>query len=318
MPLHTVAWRRVIAAAATIFISTPALATEQGFVQILINKFNDSDFSFHRSRTNVPFTPVAFLGTSRYSKAETTTPEGLDLKYDVNGVSQMAGLPILLGKRDALIIGEYLSWADFDVDGADIDSFNVGTVGIPIAWLRQADEDWQLAAFVMPRANHSSLENSNWTFQTMGGTFARWTQSDHVWWAFGFYFDIAPDDNFYIPYVGASWNINERWTLSAVMPWPAVLYAPTPDWLFRFGMSPSGASWAINPEGGDVAVNIDAWDFGLTTSRRVRGNFWVDVEVGVGAFRGLRISGSDVKDPEIDSGASWFAGMEFNYRPAVK
>jgi hypothetical protein len=207
---------------------------------------------------------------------------------------------------------------DFDLDGADIDSFNVGTVGIPIAWLRQADEDWQLAAFVMPRANHSSLENSNWTFQTMGGTFARWTQRDHVWWAFGFYFDIAPDDNFYIPYVGASWNINERWTLSAVMPWPAVLYAPTPDWLFRLGMSPSGASWAINPEGGDVAVNIDAWDFGLTTSRRVRGNFWVDVEVGVGAFRGLRISGSDVKDPEIDSGASWFAGMEFNYRPAVK
>ena len=319
MLLHP-ALQRLSMAVATLLLLTPVtgMAAGQGFVQDLINQFADSDFVFQRSRSNVPFTPVAFIGTSRYAKTDATTPRGIELEYDVNSVSQMAGLPILLTERDALIIGEYLSWSDFDVTGNATESFQVGTIGLPVAWLRQVDPDWQVAAFLMPQAHNSSLQNSDWSFQTMGGTFARWTQSDQLWWAFGLYFDIAPDDDFYIPYVGASWTINQHWTLSAVMPWPAVLYAPDRDWLFKLGVSPSGASWAVNPRDGDVAVNFDAWDFGLTTSRRLKGNFWMDVEVGVGAFRGFRVSGSDVDEPETDVGASWFAGLEFNYRPSLR
>ena len=226
-------------------------------------------------------------------------------------------MPFLLGERDALVIGEYLSWSDFSVKAASDDSFAVTTVGLPVAWLRQVDPAWQVAAFVMPLGHHDDIDGSNWAWQYLGGTFARYVQHERLWWAFGFYFDVAPGDNFYIPYVGASWVINERWTVSAVMPWPALLYAPDKDWLFRLGASPSGSSWSFNPEGGDAAVNLDAWDFGLSAERRLSGGIWLSMEVGVGGFRGLRLSGTDVDAPDLDVSTSPYFGIDLKFRPSL-
>tara|TARA_R110002110_G_scaffold406421_1_gene626409 strand:- start:228168 stop:229127 length:960 start_codon:yes stop_codon:yes gene_type:complete len=300
---------------------TPLIAAQDGpgFVQGLVNQFENSDIVFQRSTSNVPFAPVAFLGGKSYGSTEVeNSNRGTKLKYDVTSVSQAAGLPIVIGSRDALIIGEYLSRSEFDVHGDTTESFNVSSVGLPIAWLRQINDDWQVGAFVMPLGHNTSLPDGDWTWQTLGGVISRYVQNDRLWWAFGFYADVAPGDDFYIPYVGASWSINDRWTVSAVMPWPSVIYAPTPDLMFRLGASPSGASWSVQPDQGDVSVNLDAWDFGLSAEHRITGNFWASLEVGAGGFRGLRFEGASVEEPEIELDSGGYIGFDISYRPAIR
>lgn len=293
---------------------------EDSFMRRMTQQFADSEIEFARSESNAPFLPLAFVSGTAYGSAEVDgRKRGLEnLDYDVDTLSQFAALPVLLGERDALIFGEYLSWSHFDVDGGQFDSFDVGTLSPMLGWLRQVDPAWQAAAFVMPMAHRSSLDGSDWTWQYMGGVFARYVQTEHLWWAFGFYADVAPGDNFYIPYVGASWVIDERWTVSAIMPWPAVLYAPNRDWLFRLGASPSGSSWSFKPDGADTSVNLDAWDFGLGAERRLGGNIWLAMEAGIGGFRGLRFSGDDLKSPDIDVSTSPYVGITLNFRPSLQ
>ena len=293
------------------------LAAQESFIQRVTQEFAASEIVFPRAVSNAPFVPLAFVGATSYGDAEVDGREGVNAEYDVSTVSQMAMLPILMGERDALLVGEYLSWSDFSVQGEQTNSFDVTSVGLPVAWLRQLDPAWQAAVFVMPMGHYDNVDGGDWAWQYMGGVFARYVQHDRLWWAFGFYADIAPGDNFYIPYVGASWVINERWTLSAIMPWPALLYAPSRDWLFRLGASPSGSSWSFKPDGGEATVNLDAWDFGLGVEHRLAANIWLSAEAGIGGFRGLRLSGSDVESPDLNVSTSPYVGMTLNFRPSL-
>ncbi|MEM0954043.1 MAG: hypothetical protein AAGI24_07870 [Pseudomonadota bacterium] len=297
----------------------PALASAQdddpGFAARLTQKFLDSDIDFQRARSNVPFLPLATLTARHYGNTEVELSSGFELEYDLSTISQYAVLPILISQRDALFVGEYLSYSDFKVDAPGVEDFDVGTVGLPVGWLHQATPDWQLGGFVMPLAHRSSLEGSDWNMQYMGGAFGRYIQADNLWWLYGIYADYSPDDDFVIPYVGASWSINERWTLSAVLPWPAILYSPDGNWVYRFGLSPSGASWNISTSDGDVGVNYDAWDLGFTVERRIAGNIFLGARAGTGGLRGVRFDGSGFDAPDFDVGSSAFFGIDLSFRP---
>jgi hypothetical protein len=289
-----------------------------GFVQRTINGFEQSEFEFQRSISNAPFPPLGFVGGAAYSNVEVESPSGKVLEYDVQRFSAMAGVPFLLGKRDALVAGAYVSWSEFDVKAQESSNISVASIGLPIGWMRQQNPDWQLAAFVMPLGHDSDLPNSDWAWQYLGGAFARYVSSEKLWWAFGFYADVGSGDNFYIPYLGASWAINQRWTLSAIMPWPALIYAPTSSFMVRLGASPSGASWSLDVEEGEVGVNLDAWDFGLGAEYRIFGNFWLGADAGIGGLRGLRLINGDVEEPDLDFSSNGFVKLNFNYRPATR
>lgn len=289
-----------------------------GFIGDTAQRFADSDIRLQRSGSMVPFMPLAQLGTGYYNDTEVELDDGTNIKYDLRSVSQYAVLPILTSQRDAVFVGEYLSHADFDMRDSSLEDFDVTSIGLPLGWLRQSSDDWQLAAFAMPMAHRSSLEGSGWNMQYLGGLFSRYFQGDDLWWLFGLYLDISPEEDSLIPYVGASWTVNQHWTLNAIMPWPAVLYAPDHNWLFRLGASPSGASWAIATGNGDVGINYDAWDFDLGIERRIRGNLWLAFRAGVGGLRGVRFSGGSFDAPELDVGASGFFALELNFRPSTK
>ncbi|MFV8817264.1 hypothetical protein [Haliea sp. E17] len=282
--------------------------------------FEESEFIFARSGSNVPFPPLAFAGVSHYGDARVESDSrGTKFDYDLTTATQAAALPLLLGERDALIIGEYVSWSEFRVrDGGD-GKFNVASVGLPLGWLRQVNNDWQAAAFVFPLAHKADFDDAEWSWQYMGGVFGRYVQSERLWWAFGFYADIAPDDNFYIPYLGATWAFDDHWTLSAIMPWPAVLYAPSQDWLFRIGVSPSGASWSVSPQGtqDDVALNLDAWDLGVSVERRLTGGIYASLETGIGGFRGLRLDSGSLEDTDFSVHSSPYIQLDIKFRPGV-
>lgn len=299
-------------------LAATAVAEEPGLAERAMARFEASDFEFQRTISNAPFPPLAFLSGATYSNVEADSEDGRSLEYDMNRFSQMAAVPFLLGKRDALIVGEYVSVSHFNVDGEDADDVRVTSVGLPIGWMRQADPDWQYAAFVMPLGHDSDLPNSDWSWQYLGGAFARYVQDDTLWWAFGLYFDVGEGDDTYIPYLGASWSINPRWTLSAVMPWPAVIYSPNTDWMLRLGAAPSGASWSLNVDDADVGVNLDGWDFGLTAEYRAAGNFWLGAEAGVGGLRGLRFDEGSLEEPDLAFSSSAYLRMTVKFRPGKK
>ncbi len=282
-----------------------------------IEAFDQSEFIFERSGSAIPFPPLAFLGAGYYGDARVeNAATGREVVYDLQSASQAAGLPLLLGERDALLLGEYVSWSRFRLQGEQSEDFEVTSIGFPMAWLRQVNDQWQAAAFVFPLGHDSSAPNAEWSWQYMGGVFARYVQSDSLWWAFGFYADVAPDEDFYIPYLGVTWNIGQHWALSAIMPWPALVYAPNDDWLFRLGASPSGASWSLAPGSEqDIAMNLDAWDLGLSVERRLAGRIYAGLEAGVGGFRGLRLDGSELEDSGISIHSSPYLKFEINFRP---
>lgn len=283
-----------------------------------IRGFANSEIRFQRgTASNVPFVPLAYADVGFYNDTEIEIDNDGRASFDQWTISQAAALPILLGPRDALVVGEWVSWSSFETASDAFDTFEVWTVGIPVGWLHQIDPAWQAAAFVMPLGSKSSLEDASWGWQTLGGGFGRFTQSDHLWWAFGFFFDVGPGEDTYLPYLGASWDLTEKWTLSAIMPWPAVLYAPTPDTLFRFGASPSGTSWALRPASGRVSFELDSWDLGLTAERRVHGSLWVALKAGVGGLRAFQVTDGEWEGPEIDLGAGPFISIGINYRPAL-
>ncbi|MFT6051872.1 MAG: hypothetical protein ACJAZ0_003048 [Halioglobus sp.] len=304
-------------AASYIALAIPSAAGES-FMANMTQAFADSDIVFERGESNAPFLPLAFLDASSYSDAEVgSDSRGQEINYKLDTYSGMAVAPYLVGSKDAVFGGLYASHSDFEVNAGLTEDFNVNTVGIPLGWLRQVDDNWQVGAFFMPMGHNSSLEGSDWTWQYLGGAFGRYVQNDTLWWAFGLYMDIAPGEDFFIPYVGASWDINNHWTLSAMMPWPAILYAPTPNWLVRLGASPSGASWSVSTDQREVAINVDAWDFGLTVERRFAGNLWASLEAGWGGFRGLRVNDSKLEEAEFDIGSSAYISIDFTFRPSI-
>lgn len=292
-------------------------AVRADFIGDTAQRFADSDIRLQRSGSLVPFLPLAHLGTGYYNDTEVELEDGSNIEYDLSSISQYAVLPILTSQRDAVFVGEYLGYADFDMRDSALDDFDVTSVGLPLGWLRQASDDWQVAAFAMPLAHRSTLEGSGWNMQYLGGLFSRYSHSEDLWWLFGLYVDVSPEEDSLIPYVGASWNINPHWTLSAIMPWPSVLYSPDGDWLFRLGASPSGASWVIATGDGDVGINYDAWDFDLGVERRLHGNLWLAFRAGVGGLRGLRFASGSFDAPDIDVGASGFFALELNFRPSM-
>jgi hypothetical protein len=288
-------------------------------LESIVESLKASEIRFPRASSNVPLPRIAVLQAVDYGATELRLPESIggSLKVDQTMLEQGAAVPIFAGRRDLFLVGEWLSYADFDSHASGFDSFHVLTVGVPVGWLHQSSEKRQIAAFAFPLAHKASLPRASWSYEAMMGLFGRYVQTDDFWWVFGVFADIGAIDDYVLPYVGASWNLNEEWTLSAILPWPAVSYAPRPDVLFRLGASPSGTSWTLDAAHADVAMNLSTWDLGLSASYRVHGNVWVSIEAGVGGFGGLSISDSGVDGPDLESRSSGYVTVGIGYRPSA-
>ena len=300
-------------------LTSEVVPPEDGFIQRAARAFTESDLVFARSFSNAPFLPVAFLGSSHYGDAmvseEGATPETAGTRYQATGTSQYAGVPFLLSKRSMAVLGEYVSYADFSVDNGE--EFSVTSASIAAGYLYQVDPDWQVIAALVPFYNHSSLgERGKDYWQVMGGAVARYTRNDRLWWLFGVVFDDSDFGTSVLPYVGASLTLNERWSVSAILPWPQVMYAPSKDWFVSLGASYSGNSWAVNNATGAVGLNLSGFDLGFGGGMRLKGPLWLEGSVGVGGLRALTITDGDVSGPSIDVSSSPFIKLSLTFRPS--
>ena len=300
-------------------LTSEVVPPEENFIERAARAFTESDLVFARSFSNAPFLPVTFLGGTHYGDAtvseEGATPETAGQKYQVSSTSQYAGVPFLLSKRSMAVLGEYVSYADFSVENGE--DFSVTSASIAAGYLYQVDPDWQVIAALVPFYNHSSLgERGKDYWQVMGGAVARYTRNDRLWWLFGVVFDDSDFGTTWLPYVGASLTLNERWSVSAILPWPQLMYAPSKDWFVSLGASYSGNSWAVNNATGAVGLNLSGFDFGFGGGMRLKGPLWLEGAVGVGGLRALTITDGDVSGPSIDVSSSPFINLSLTFRPS--
>jgi hypothetical protein len=300
-------------------LTSEVVPPEEGFIERAARAFTESDLVFARSFSNAPFLPVAFLGSSHYGDAtvseEGATPETAGTRYQATGTSQYAGVPFLLSKRSMAVLGEYISYADFSVDNGE--DFSVTSASIAAGYLYQVNPDWQVIAALVPFYNHSSLgERGKDYWQVMGGAVARYTRNDRLWWLFGVVFDDSDFGTSVLPYLGASLTLTERWSVSAILPWPQVMYAPSKDWFVSLGASYSGNSWAVNNTTGAVGLNLSGFDLGFGGGMRLKGPLWLEGAVGVGGLRALTITDGDVSGPSIDVSSSPFIKLSLTFRPS--
>jgi len=285
-------------------------------VQEIARAFAESDWRFQRSVSNAPFLPVGWIAVTQYGDTKFTGESGDQVQesFSQRTVSQAAMLPLPVGRRDAFVFGEWVSWTSIDVQGPGRD-FDVLSLALPIGWGRQVNEAWQAAAFFAPLGHHRSGRSGRWAWEYMGGVFGRYMQDDYRTWIFGFFADVSPGDDLYLPYAGLLWVLSERWVISALMPWPAVIYAPSKEFFMRFGVTPAGASWGREDGGEQVFADLDGWNLGLSLERRLKGKLWLRAEAGMSGFRGFSVQGDRWRSPDTELGSSPYVALALSLRP---
>jgi hypothetical protein len=302
-----------------VLLTSEAVPPEESFIERSARAFNESDLVFVRGLSNAPFLPVALLGNTHYGDAmvseEGATPETAGTRYSVNSTSQYGGVPFLLNKRSMVVLGEYVSYSNFSVDNGE--DFSVASATLGAGYLYQVNDDWQMIGALVPFYHHSSIgERGKDYWQVMGGAVARYTRNERLWWLFGVGFNDSDFGTTWVPYVGASLILNERWSVSALLPWPQVIYAPSKDWFVSLGAAYSGNSWAVNSTTGAVGLNLSGFDFGFGAAMRLKGPLWLEGTAGVGGLRSLTINDGNVSGPSIDVSSSPFVNISLTFRPS--
>ena len=117
-----------------------------------VRQIAESDFSFNRAQTNVPFAPLAWVEAEHFGVTRFVAPGDVptDASFRQSTLSEGAVLPVPVDARDIFVSGEWLSYAQFDLQGHPADDFHVVSLAVPFGWVRQQSAPWQLAAFVAP------------------------------------------------------------------------------------------------------------------------------------------------------------------------
>ena len=300
-------------------LTTEVVEADGNIIAQAAQAFAESELVFVRGLNNAPFLPVALLGSDYYDQAmvseEGATPDVAGKQYQVSTANQYAGVPFLLNKRSMVVLGEYLSYTDFSVENGE--DFSTTSAALAAGYLYQLTNDWQLMGGILPVHHRSSLgERRKDYWQVMGGALTRYTRNDRLWWLFGVVFDDSEFGTTWLPYIGASLIINQAWSVSALLPWPQVIYAPSKDWFVSAGASYSGSSWAVNSSTGAVGLNLSGFDFGVGGAQRLNGALWIEAKAGVGGLRGLSINDGDISGPAIDVSSSPFISISLTLRPS--
>src|SRR3954470_24027820 len=90
-------------------LATPARAAS--FEQVA-RQFMESDFVFSRAKSDAPFVPLAWIDLNSYqaSTIRQAASQIRDLSLRQTSLSEATLLPVLLGPRDALLVGQWGSW----------------------------------------------------------------------------------------------------------------------------------------------------------------------------------------------------------------
>lgn len=279
----------------------------------LVEAVMTSDFVFDRNISNVPFFPIGYLTLSQQNSLD--IDEGCELEsceFDYQSMSQGFGLPVWVGEKNMLILGESLQRDRLSWQG---DNIQIDSAGVLLAWMAQPSESWQAGAFVYAYRGLGDDKLAREPKGSIGGVVVRHRHQArfHSYWG-AVRFEEYSNVTIY-PYIGFDWYIGEKWSVSAVLPWPTVSYAPNDDQLFKLGALFSGSEWVVDRDGEIITNDFEKWDIGFAYEHRLFSMFWAEIGIGYSGFGKLAIRSDSDIELDINTSDAPFIRLTFNIRP---
>lgn len=282
----------------------------------LLEKLISSDFTYDRNISNAPPLMIGYLDTNAQNGLtfESECPPALenDCRLSYRSLSQGFGTPVWVGQKNMLVLGETL---DVDAFSNRTDSFTIYTGGLLAAWVSQPSAQWQMGTFVYNYWNLGDNQERADTSTTYAGYVARYRHSARLHSYLGLIYTDALERSLVFPYAAFDWFVNDRWTISAILPWPTLTYSPTPDQAFKIGALVSGTSWTSERDQGLYTRDFAQLNLGFVFEQRLNELFWGEFSVGYAGLGRLSIDSDQDSDLQVDMESSPYFRIGINLRP---
>jgi len=299
---------------------SPVKADTNDWIDATMLKLKTIDFEFSRSESAVPFLPVLSAGHTIYGKTEFASVEGggQNVTFRTQSSYAYAMVPLYVGDSGLAVAVPCVSHTWFHFTEGDMKDGDATAVYLPFGAMWQTEGKTQWGWFLMPSAYSPLSSEGDWAASGMGGVMGRYMSGDRLTWYYGVVYDYGFSDGYFLPYAGFSYVIDPTWAISMIAPWPSVSYAPSDKFFVQLGVSPSGASWALDrsTENGDkVMASFGGWDLGLWGNWRVGPAWWLSAGGGVSGLRSLQVDPNGDANFDQKVGSEPWVGITLSLRP---
>lgn len=289
-------------------------AKVHAFGEILLDKLLRSDFIYDRGLTNLPFIPIGYVAATQQSalESEQCPLAEQECEFQYQSLSQGAGVPVWVGQKQMVIVGETL---DVDVFDKGNDSTTINTGGLMAAVVSQHSTNWQSGAFVYAYQNLDSdtrSENTSGAFIGMVGRY-RHSARFHSYW--GAVQVNTNRDAMLYPYAGFDWYIDKHWAVTAVIPWPSISYAPNEDQLVRLGALASETTWTVKQDDRFSTQDFSQVSMGISFEQKFSRLIWGELMIGYTGLGKLQIEMDADSKLMTDISNQPFFKLALNVRP---
>jgi len=316
-------WNRIVAVAGVVFAALTTVfgqgGEDSGMLAALKAKLEASEFEFSRAESDVPFLPLAGITVAAYGKTEFMPAggEGGTVDYRSSYVGAYSTVPLYIGRSGFGVAVPYVSHTRFDSLSDGHEDQEVDSFYLPLAAIWQVESGNQWGGFIMPSVNSPISGEGEWAEDFMGGALGRHFSGDKAMWYYGLVYDYSFGANYMYPYLGYTYQPERQWVISLVMPWPAVSYAPSDQFVVTAGVMPSGANWAMHPEGesSQVTGSFGGWDLGARCGWRLTNVLWFSAGAGFSGLRSLQVEENGELVFEQNLSREPFVSLTLSIRP---
>ena len=298
--------------AGSAFFSSPAWSIGEKLLDQLIS----SDFIYDRNISNAPPLMIGYLDTNAQNgltfDGECPTALKDDCRLSYRSLSQGFGTPVWVGQKNMLVLGETL---DVDYFSNRTESFSIYTGGVLAAWINQPSEQWQQGAFVYNYWNLGDDQERADTSTVYAGYVARYRHSARFHSYVGLIYTDALERALVFPYAAFDWFVDNRWTISAILPWPLLTYSPNPDQAFKVGALVTGSSWTSASDGDVYSRDFTQLNLGFVFEQRLNDLFWGEFSLGYAGLGRLSMDSDQDSDLEVDLESSPYFRIGITVRP---
>ncbi len=198
-----------------------------------IEEFRNAHGDFFEGATSRP--PIA-LSVSGLSDGEVDGEPG---SFDFEELELEASVPLPLGRDDFLVLGVNAGRRDYEFSGAPVADDTLHRYGLRFGYGRFLNDDTVVSAYLEPSiytdldGTLTSRDYRLW----YGSLLAIWRASPTLYYKLGFRLTDSLDTGV-IPLIGATWHVNPKFRLEALLPRDVVaIYSPSEDWRFSAGLA---------------------------------------------------------------------------------
>jgi hypothetical protein len=282
----------------------------------ILEAVKQSEFSFARTTSDVPFFPVGWLQDSHYPAATFRDDRGVQPAAEAteNTLSAGAVLPVYVSKRDMFIVGGDIASDRIDVAVGPYRDQRILRVTPVAAWLHQFGKLETVGAFIAPIFSQERQAGQSWSTSGYGGIVGLHWYSDKFQLLYGGVYEDGFGRHSLYPYLGVQWLPRRQLSVALVIPWPTITYAPRPQWLLQLAIAPGGSSWVKRGENYESVQTFGSWNLTASAAHCLYGSLWLSAGAGIAGFRGLTVTNGG-SEARFESERSPVFTLALQFRP---